>query len=280
MGVKAVFAPLRSHLLCFGGRGDQNRPAYFSLPEKAARLAVERPFVITIGGGKSVEPGVAGHVVNLARVSTVYGLTEKMVESEEEKQKLAQWPVAVALQEVWQFNDLPHLVNDLGFPDRLILAGSQDQIIYPKGHMDQLWSSLQASTLRPVALPLLANFHVSGTLTKVSTRLPMSVSAEEGEKLYKLQRVFERDRRLSKAAKGLSKSKYGKVTCEACKFSHEDAAMFDAHHPAPLSAGIRTTFPEHLVVLCPTCHRRAHRKGLLDPYSVAELIIWCDGGRR
>jgi 5-methylcytosine-specific restriction enzyme A len=55
--------------------------------------------------------------------------------------------------------------------------------------------------------------------------------------------------------------------------------MFDAHHPAPLAVGKRVTLPEHLQILCPTCHRRAHRKGRVQPFSLLELQAWVRAGR-
>jgi predicted Mrr-cat superfamily restriction endonuclease len=48
--------------------------------------------------------------------------------------------------------------------------------------------------------------------------------------------------------------------CEGCDFKSKDRGMFDIHHHKPLALmGERKTRPEELSVLCPRCHRYAHR---------------------
>lgn len=71
----------------------------------------------------------------------------------------------------------------------------------------------------------------------------------------------------------------GSMPCEARRFAHSDGAMFDAHRPTPLALGKRTTLPEHLLILCPTCHLRAHRKSRLDPFQLHQLQSWVASGR-
>lgn len=282
VGVKAVFGALSSHVLCFGGRGEPNDKAYFSVAESAARRAVTQPFVIAIGGGKNVRDGLAGKVLNVARLSLVYGPTSSIVADPVEVQRLAQWPVAIALHDVWRFVGTPHLVDDLGFVDRAILAGAQDGIIRPDDKVDRLWDALKDWPVERVALPLPANFYDTEQPYRVGTRLPKipaSAGAEEGERVWKLQLKTERSSALAGAAKALNIQKYGRLTCEACGFFHSDSAMFDAHHPTPLAVGKRHTLAEHLEVLCPTCHRRAHRKSQLDPFALHEIKSWVAAGR-
>jgi 5-methylcytosine-specific restriction protein A len=281
MGVKAVFAPVSSHVLCFGGRGDRTRDSYFSVAAGAARRAVERPYIVTIGGGKHVRPELTGRVVNLARAASVFGLTSTLLNDAGEVARLSQWPVAIALHDVWEFVGFPHLVHDLGFPDRTILAGSQDGIIRPEKGIDRLWQALHDWPIQRLPLLLPANFYDSGRPQLVKLTLPSipASSAEEGKSVWKLQRKIERDSAVAKAAKRLNRERHGSFTCEACGFAHADGAMFDAHHPTPLAVGKRTTFPEHLQILCPTCHRRAHRKSPLDPYQLDELRAWVAAAR-
>ncbi len=282
MGVKAVFGPMTSHVLCFGGRGDPSTKSYYSVPAGAARRAVERPFVLTIGGGKDVRPGSEGRVTNLVRVSLVYGPTALLVGDPKEAKRLAQWPVSIALHDVWRLKGAPHLVDDLGFPDRKILAGAQDGIVHPEDMVARLWDELRNWPVERAAVLLPANFYDSGQPRLFIGKLPSLPSkggAEEGKRILKLQKSLERDPRLAKAAKQLNVAKHGTPTCESCDFSHGDLAMFDAHHPTPLAVGHRHTLPEHLEILCPTCHRRAHRKSLLDPYSISELREWVAAGR-
>ena len=101
----------------------------------------------------------------------------------------------------------------------------------------------------------------------------------EGRRIWVDQSKIERQPNLSLGAKNLNRARYGRVTCEACKFTNRDEGLFEAHHPCPLALGERQTRVEDLIVLCPTCHRRAHRKGQLDPYSLPELREWVAAGR-
>ena len=108
-------------------------------------------------------------------------------------------------------------------------------------------------------------------------------SAEEGERRFRYQANIERSSWASRQAKRLNAARPdhgGKVRCEVCDFAHADFAMLDAHHEQPLSEGVRKTRPEDLRVLCPTCHRRAHRSANKStPYTLEELRQWVNEGR-
>lgn len=109
-----------------------------------------------------------------------------------------------------------------------------------------------------------------------------SVQSQEGKTLWVLQKQKESSPALKRESKRLNAERNGgRFTCEACGFVSSDAALFDCHHPLPLAAGVRITLAEHLIVLCPTCHRKAHRKNgnPLDPFTLSELILWNEGGR-
>jgi hypothetical protein len=285
MGVKAVFGPMSSYLLCFGGRGTpQNERQYYSVPAGVADRALKRPYVIAIGGGSRVREGYKGRVLNLVRVGNVFGPTRRLAADATEAERLAQWPVAIVCRDVWQFVGNPHLIEDLGMQDRRILEGAQDGIIRPLEKLEPLWFALRDWPIKSVALPPAANFYDSGTPTRVGTTLPTipgGSKSEEGKRIWDLQYRAERDPRLSRDAKRLNQAKFGVPTCEACNFQNDDSAMFDAHHPTPLAAGSRTTHAEHLQILCPTCHRRAHRgPDRLQPFSLHELCDWVRAGRR
>ncbi len=119
-------------------------------------------------------------------------------------------------------------------------------------------------------------------LGEVDTRPIASFEASpEGEETWRAQRAVERDLRLRKAALSKNSGEHdGQYACEACNFEHADRAMFDVHHPHPLLTGPRMTRVSDLVVLCPVCHRRAHRSvNRMLPYSVAELRTWNEAGR-
>jgi hypothetical protein len=103
----------------------------------------------------------------------------------------------------------------------------------------------------------------------------------EGQLSWIEQRKLERDSNL--ARKSLFKNaaaNRGEYVCEACSFKHADRSMFDAHHLRPIFGGERLTQVSDLIVLCPTCHRRAHRsENRLQPYSLTELRSWNVAGR-
>lgn len=105
--------------------------------------------------------------------------------------------------------------------------------------------------------------------------------SREGDLVWSLQRTVERDPRLVRAviSRNLTLNG-GKCVCEACQFQHADSGMFDVHHSNPLLAGPRLSRSTDLIVLCPLCHRRAHRSGdRFRPYSLAELRLWNESNR-
>ena len=284
MGCKAVFGTISSHVLCFAGRGDAASPnRHYMLPAGAARRAMTRPFVIAIGGGAQVRQGFRGRVLNIAHMSTVYGDTATLLDDEKEIERLARWPVAVALHDVWRLDGDPLLIEDLGMPDRRVLEGAVDGIVRHDERIAMLWEKIADWPINLAALPQPANFVDTGvpTLRRDGDRgeIVGGIKSEEGRRIWTLQLNIERDRGKGNEAKRLSAARHGRPTCEACGFGHDDFGMLDAHHPNPLASGIRQTLAEHLVILCPTCHRRAHRKDKLAPYTLAEVREWVSQGR-
>ncbi len=284
MGCKAVFGTVSSHVLCFAGRGAPTSPKrYYMLPAGAARRAVAQPYIIAIGGGAQVRDGLKGCVVNIAKAGTVYGDTATLLDDPVEVQRLARWPVAIVLQDVWQVRGNPRLVEDLGMPDRLVLEGAVDGIVRHDDRVEALWKALVDWPLELASLPQPANFFDSGipTLAAGGQRPVVrgGMGSDEGKRVWKIQLEIERRPELARAAKQLSADRHGVPTCAACEFAHADFGMFDAHHPNPLATGERQTLAEHLIVLCPTCHRRAHRKDRLIPYTLLELSDWIAKGR-
>lgn len=284
-GAKAVFGPIGSHVLCFGSRGQLGSNAYYMKPRMAAQQAVARPWVICIGGGRQVRDNLGGHVLNVVRVGYDFGDTASFVEPSEAA-RLAQWPVAVVLNDVWTVDGLPHLVRDLGMPDRRVLENAMDGIIRHPDRIELLYQRIVDWEISQAAVDLPSNFlPASAPTLTTSDRLSalVSIASEEGRELWRLQREKESSSALRREAKRLNAERHGgKCTCEACDFASSDWAMLDAHHPIPLAVGVRITLAEHLVVLCPTCHRKAHRKNEnpLDTYSIDELTRWNNGGRQ
>src|SRR5215207_6903748 len=116
--------------MCFGSRGNASLKdrGHFTLARTTAERGLDRPFFITIGGGEQVPDELSGRILELVRVTGVYGETAAFVRDPVLRERLAQWPVAVVLLEVYSVVDEPHLVADLGFPDRRILTNAYDTV--------------------------------------------------------------------------------------------------------------------------------------------------------
>lgn len=278
VGVKAIWGPISARIQCFGSRGDRNRDPdrHFMIPRSVAErsLKQEKPFLITIGGGQLVEPAVDGRVVELMRLSGVYGDTRAFVHDDELLSRLAQWPVAIAVHDVYDVVGWPLLVEDLQLADRSILNAAFDNVVRPKEQVEALWEALRGRELELRDLDPIPGFRDPGTVCLVSTHLPRKVSAEEGRRIRKESIELERRGLLAAEAKRHNAQRHGgRHVCEACGFSDELAALFDAHHLVPLALGQRITVVTDFSVLCPTCHRIAHQKALNrnEPLTVLQI---------
>lgn len=265
MGVKALFGPLTGRAICFGSRDAQRLTdeKHFQMAKAAAEKAASMPYLIAIAGGKRCPDSLNGRVLHVVKVSKIFGETKAFYRDPEEQKRLAQWPAATALLDVYEVLGYPHLVNDLGLPDRTILAGAMDGIIRPDEKFLELYKAMQRTRLKVVDLPPLANFYEPQKLWRVGTFLPTGIAAEEGRCLVRKVQRYERRADVRAAALLRNRCKNnGYLACEACGFSDETEGMFDVHHLVPLNYGIRHTTPQDLAVLCPTCHRWAHVKGV------------------
>jgi 5-methylcytosine-specific restriction enzyme A len=92
-------------------------------------------------------------------------------------------------------------------------------------------------------------------------------SVMEGQVLYKLHKVRERDSKIVTAKKTSTLSAIGFLSCEACVFNFESSygelgkGYIECHHRTPLfhfSAQTRTTLDD-LALVCSNCHRMLHR---------------------
>lgn len=279
MGVKAVFNRLTSRVLCFGGRGVPEQPGrYYQAARSVAEKAVAgQPVIMTIGGGGDVPPHLRHRVVNVAVASGVYGKTDAFVADPDERAKLVQWPTAIALKDVWEFEDPPHLTEDLGLPDARILENAFDAVIRPEERLDDLIAALRGRILVLKDLSPILDFRDEGKLTMVGTFLPRKVSAEEGKRLAAAATKLERDRALATEVKELNRAGHGGlVTCEGCGFADAEPGFLDAHHLVPLAVEARISTPSDFAVLCPTCHRVVHRCGAsaARPLPIPELRAW------
>lgn len=102
-------------------------------------------------------------------------------------------------------------------------------------------------------------------------------SVMEGQTLYKLHKVVERNKRIISQKKDTVYKKHGRLECEACTFEFADyygelgQGFIECHHRVPLAnfrKSIRTTL-EDLALVCSNCHRMLHRR--IDTLTVEQL---------
>ena len=278
MGIKAVWGRIEEPIMSFGSRGEltTKRRGYYSQARRTAERALQQPYFVTIGGGEKVPEKLSGRVLELVRGTGVYGETTAFVRDENLRARLLQWPVAVVLSEVFAVKGEPHLIDDLKFEDRRILANAYDSVIRDDDHIQRLWDALKGWEIErrwDVVPP--PGFRDPGKVMLRGSMYPtLDSKSTEGQRVWKLSLGIERDSKLRRQAKELNRAANGGVlVCEACRFSDTLASMFDAHHLQPLAAGIRESRVDDLVVLCPTCHRWAHAKAedKLSPISIEAL---------
>jgi hypothetical protein len=278
MGVKAVWGRSSESVMCFGGRGDAaaKDKGYFAQARSTAERAISRPYLVTVGGGEQVPTELKGRVLELVRVTGVFGETVAFVRDPTLRARLAQWPVAVVLSEVYAIEGEPRLIEELGFEDRRILANAFDAVRRDDALIGELWKSLSDIEVRRRwdVRPLLG-FRDPGKVQMFGSMYPkISPSSTEGKRIREESVKLERDRSLASTVKEDNRRKNGGViVCEACEFSDTVGALFDAHHLEPLATGIRESRGDDFAVLCPTCHRWAHVKSesTLVPLAVGEI---------
>lgn len=278
MGVKAVWGRSSEPIMCFGSRGDERAKdsKHFMQARNTAEKAIARPFLITIGGGEQVGPSLRGRVLEIVRVTGVYGETKAFVRDPALYERLAQWPVAVVLSEIYRIEGEPLLIDDLGFPDRNILANAYDGILRDDDRMKHLWEAVREYPVtRRWDVEPLPGFRDPGKVQLYGSLYPrVAANSPEGKRILKEMLVAERDRGMSKIVKEENRARNGGViVCEGCDFTDEQRSLFDAHHLDPLGKGPRWSSPESFAVLCPTCHRWAHAKApdLLQPLPIPVL---------
>lgn len=92
-------------------------------------------------------------------------------------------------------------------------------------------------------------------------------SVKEGQVLYKLHKVRERDRKIIDAKKKKVLKDKGELKCEACDFDFEKTygemgkGYIECHHLIPLSnfQVNKETKLDDLALLCSNCHRMIHK---------------------
>ena len=88
----------------------------------------------------------------------------------------------------------------------------------------------------------------------------------EGKEAVRRHKTRERDSRLRRRKIKEVKRRNGKLACQACDVEIEavyrtpDGQVYECHHLVPLHVtGETVTLLSDVVLLCPTCHRAAHR---------------------
>lgn len=102
-------------------------------------------------------------------------------------------------------------------------------------------------------------------------------SVAEGQALYKLHKLRERNREIVIQKKDQALSLYGRLTCEACVFEFEKfygdigRGFIECHHLTPLSKFKVSTITnlDSLSLVCSNCHRMLHKK--IDTLSLEDL---------
>jgi 5-methylcytosine-specific restriction protein A len=102
-------------------------------------------------------------------------------------------------------------------------------------------------------------------------------SVMEGQIIYKLHKLRERDVKIVKRKKEQALAANGKLICETCTFSFEafygelGAGFIECHHRIPLSKLTveKKTTLDDLALVCSNCHRMLHRR--IDTNSIEDL---------
>jgi 5-methylcytosine-specific restriction enzyme A len=278
MGVKAVWGRSSEPIMCFGSRGDKilKNSSHFQQARVTAEKAISQPYLVTIGGGADVPVELRGRLLELVRVTGVYGETQAFVRDPSLLERLTQWPVAVVLSEVYRIEGEPHLIENLGFADKGILNNAFDSVRRDPKYMAQLWNATRSlEVVRRWDIEPLPNFRDPEKVQLCSTLYPnLRAGSAEGKRVRKEVSVKERDPKIARAVKEMNRAQNGgNLVCEGCDFIDQSQTMFDAHHLDPLGKGPRWSSFESFAVLCPTCHRWCHHKAAdpLQPLSIATL---------
>lgn len=125
-----------------------------------------------------------------------------------------------------------------------------------------------------------ANIVVAEKIRHLEDETLEAISVWEGQSIYKMHKVAERDRRIVEQKKRQIKSKLGKLNCEVCDFNFSEAygelgeGFIECHHKMPLAElkiSVRTRLDD-LALVCSNCHRMIHRRiGLLSVEDLKQI---------
>ncbi|MGS2738775.1 HNH endonuclease [Sinomicrobium sp. M5D2P17] len=111
------------------------------------------------------------------------------------------------------------------------------------------------------------NGDINLQLHHIETEEKEFFEAKEGEIIYKLHKLRERNPTLTKKKKDSYYKKHGKLDCEVCGFDFYEVygelgkGFIECHHRVPLAQldGKSKTKLKDLALVCANCHRMLHR---------------------
>jgi 5-methylcytosine-specific restriction protein A len=167
------------------------------------------------------------------------------------------------------------LVFDPEYKGRGMTGGSKlDEQVFKEFYNNKDKLAAIASEIKKVA----TNEEIKTKIYSIEDdELTKTDSVMEGQVLYKLHKVRERDFEIVKAKKRQIFDVFGRLACEACVFEFEEyygeigKGYIECHHRTPLSSfklASKTTL-EDLSLVCSNCHRMLHRS--IDYLSVEGL---------
>ena len=130
-------------------------------------------------------------------------------------------------------------------------------------------------------------YYFRGATWEKLLNVPLSTPDEDGvttvEGRVRLVTHRQRERDLARAArvKRHRMKQHGKLTCDACgwnfgaRFGKKLADLLEAHHTRPLQDLEQTgeaVKDQDIALLCPNCHRLAHRTGHVDLPSLQDFL--------
>lgn len=130
----------------------------------------------------------------------------------------------------------------------------------------EVWGRFKEARSELSNLATLLRVGASGSVQFPSTPEPDEFEVQEGALAYRRHCHRERDRRIVERKKAQVLESGGRLACEVCDFSFEDAygalgaRYIECHHVRPLAeSGPTTTALRDLALLCANCHRMIHR---------------------
>jgi len=186
------------------------------------------------------------------------------------------WSEAFPILEAWQIEGWPKARDVLGPEAAGRLCEIQSRVLTILHDSDrQKVADLEISPIDLPATGLAAQHFIDLEMkTNSDQNRPPEALSSEARQLYADYTAIEgitkeartryalRDRHLARELKRI-----GPLICALCAYDpltrgaepRRASSMLDAHHRTPISAGVRLSRREDLVLLCPTCHREVHQ---------------------